>query len=885
MPHMDTITSLIVVVACTSAIAVWAARMIPRSTCYSRDARDKMMRLAPRAALLAGSLLFLCFASGGQAQNASPSPTPSASPTATSAPTAVPLPDIVSASDSALERLNGIQSELSSSKIVDNTTRDLAATTKEIDARELETRRILRPGAPLATLDEFETRWQKLAEQLTASSRQLTDRATALESDLAQMSATRTTWKATVELAGKSNAPPEVMQRINQVLQEIDASEEMLQKRRASVLTLQTRVAEQMQRANSALRSIRSAQSAAVTRLWSQDSPPIWSPEVRTAAAQSLGRDSQVSLGAQAALVRDYLKREWTRLIYIALLFIAFVIVMLRVKRQVARWTDRDRALDRTNRALQLPFSTASLLAIVAARLILYDAPRGVWIILGMLALIPILVVLRSLIDRHLFPLVNALVVFYLVAQLRILTASIPALSRFILLVEMVGGLIFLIWFVRARRRSGPRTTSNKTARIASSIAVAGFGAMIVTNSLGYVALANYLSVGILSAAYFAVILYAAARILEGVVLFALRTRPLASLGMVQRHQTLLQGRITRLIKVAAMVTWVLLSLGAFSLREAVISRTVALFGADIGVRWFRISLGAVAACALTIWITLLLSRFLRFLLQEEIYHRFQLARGPAYAVSTLVHYVVLLVGFYVAIAALGADMTKFAILAGAFGVGAGFGLQNIFNNFFSGLILLFERPVQVGDLIQVGDQTGVVRRIGIRASIIALDDKSQLIIPNGQLISEKVTNRTFSSLQKRMELTIRTAYGEDPEQVIALLIKTAAAHPNVIKDPPPDAVLKQFGEDALVFLLGFTTEDVARFPFVQSDVAVAVNAALREAGIDVPVPQRIVHLEQNDATKHSLGQHRADAGGNLPPGGSDNLPDTANSSPTPGDN
>jgi small-conductance mechanosensitive channel len=733
-------------------------------------------------------------------------------------------------------------------------------------------------------LDEFETRWQKLADQLTASSRQLTDRATALESDLAQMSATRTTWKATVELAGKSNAPPEVMQRINQVLQGIDASEEMLQKRRASVLTLQTRVAEQMQRANSALRSIRSAQSAAVTRLWSQDSPPIWSPEVRTAAAQSLGRDSQVSLGAQATLVRDYLEREWTKLVYIALLFIAFVIVMLRVKRQVARWTDKDRALDRTNRALQLPFSTASLLAIVAARLILYDAPRGIWIMLGMLALIPIVVVLRILIDRHLFPLVNALVVFYLVAQLRVLTASIPALSRVILLLETVGGLIFLIWFVRSRRRSGPRTTSNKTARIASSIAVAGFGAIIVTNSLGYVALANYLSVGILSAAYFAVILYAAARILEGLVLFALRTRPLASLGMVQRHQTLLHERTTRLIKVAAIVTWVLLSLGAFSLRETVLSKTVVFLSTDIGVRWFRISLGAVAACALTIWITLLLSRFLRFLLQEEVYHRFHLARGPAYAVSTLVHYVVLLVGFYIAIAALGADMTKFAILAGAFGVGAGFGLQNIFNNFFSGLILLFERPVQVGDLIQVGDQTGIVRRIGIRASIIALDDKSQLIIPNGQLISDKVTNRTFSSLQKRMELTIRTAYDEDPDQVIGLLVKTAAAHPNVTQDPPPDAMLKQFGEDALVFVLGFTTEDVARFPFVQSDVAVAVNGALREAGIEVPVPQRIVQLEQNDATKHSLGQHRTDAGENLPTGGSESLSDTSKSSPNPGD-
>src|SRR5262247_4880450 len=122
-----------------------------------------MMRIGSRAVSAVVTLLLLCFASAAQAQTASPSPTPSASPTATAAPTAVPLPDIVSASDSALERLNGIQSELSSSKIVDNTTRDLAATTKEIDARELETRRILRPGVPLATLDEFETRWQKLA--------------------------------------------------------------------------------------------------------------------------------------------------------------------------------------------------------------------------------------------------------------------------------------------------------------------------------------------------------------------------------------------------------------------------------------------------------------------------------------------------------------------------------------------------------------------------------------------------------------------------------------------------------------------------------------------------------------------------------------------------
>ncbi len=708
-----------------------------------------MITLGLRASPAIVSLLFACIAATAQGQQTHPSPSPSAAPTSAPAPTAIPLADIIAASDSALERLNSIRSELSSNTTVGDTTRGLATTTKEIDTREPETRRSVRPGVPLETLREFETRWQKVADQLTAFARQLTDRATALDTQLSEMSASRTMWRSTLDFARQSNAPSEVTQRINQVLSEIDATEEMLQKRRASVLSLQARVAEQTQRATAAVRSIRSAQTAAVNRLWMQDSPPIWSPEVRTAAAQSFGRDSQQSLGAQAAQVRSYLEQEWTKLIYIALLFIAFAAVMIRVKRHVARETVQDRALERANRVLQFPFAVASLLTIVSARVILPDAPRGVWVVIGMLALIPIVLLLRRLIDRHLFPVVNALVVFFVIAQLRALVASIPALSRLILLLEMAGGLIFLVWFIRARRRSGPRTTSNKMARFAASAAAAGFVGIIVSDSLGYVGLANYLCSGILAAAYFAIALYAAARILEGLVFFGLRTRPLAALAMVQRHQTLLLTRIARLIGAAAIVIWVLLSLEAFSLREAVISRIVALFNAEIGVGSVRLSPGAAVAFAITIWITLLLSRFLRFVLQEEVYDRFHLARGSAYAVSTLAHYIVLLVGFYVAIAALGADMTKFAILAGAFGVGIGFGLQNIFNNFFSGLILLFERPVQVGDLIQVGDQTGVVRRIGIRASIIALEDKSQLIIPNGQLISDKVINRTLASVQK----------------------------------------------------------------------------------------------------------------------------------------
>ena len=750
---------------------------------------------------------------------------------------------MVSASDSANERLQQMQSSLAAEQTSTNVSRDLAATTKEIDARVDETRRIVTPGAPLETLRDAETRWQKLADQLAAWSRELTDRATSLDRQLSELPELRTTWKSTLDLARESNAPPEVMQRVNDVLQALDTTQSALQKRRATVLSLQTRVAEQTQRVLSAVRSLKSAQSAAVNQLWVQDSPPLWSPEVRNAATQALVRESQVSLGAQFLSLRIFLAREWTKIVYLGLLLLAFALLLGRVRRQAARWTDDDSALDRANRILQSPIATACVLTFLFARVIVGEAPRLLWSILATLALIPIVTLLRRLIDRHLFPIVYALVVFYVVAQFRALAAAMPVLSRLMLLLEMLGGALFTAWFIRSTH-SGPRTLTRRATRAAARIGVVLFIAVFITNLLGYVALSNYLGTNALVAAYLAVLFYAAAGILKGLIFFALQIRPFSSLAVVCHHRALLRRRISRILNFIGVVLWIFVSLGAFSLRGAVLSHLSAMINAELTLRSLHLSLGAVLAFALTIWITLLLSRFLRFILEEEIYDRFHLARGSAYAVSTLAHYVVLIVGFYAAIAVIGADMTKFAILAGAFGVGIGFGLQNIFNNFVSGLILLFERPVQVGDVIEVSGQTGVVRRIGIRASIITLADNSQLIIPNGQLISDKVTNRTISSRQKRMELNIRVAYGSDPDHVLTLLKTTAAAQPKVSKEPPPDAVLKEFGSDALVFVLGFVTDDVAHFPFVQSDVAVAVNAALREAGIDIALPQRIVHVE-----------------------------------------
>ncbi len=756
----------------------------------------------------------------------------------------MPLADLVSAAGSTTASLQEIQSNLVDTQASDRIARRLAELTAEIEALRTESTRALTPGVPLETVNDLDRRWRKLDSELAAFNQELTATANLLDKELANVPEWKSTWTQTLESAKSSGAPPEVIQRIEGVLRSLASTTELLQKRQVAVLTLQSRVAEQAQRVTLGLRGIKAAQTAAVEQLFVQDSAPIWSPEVRTAATQDLVERSQVSIGAQFVQLRAYLARQGYHFLYLALIFCALAFVLYKVKQQAARWTKEDPALERANRVLQLPLATAGILTFLFVRPLFDQAPRLFWVTLAAIVLVPMVLLLRRLVDSYLYPILNALIVFYVVAQLRSLAASLPVLSRVILLLEMVGGAIFLIWFIRSTRTTDHGLTSRKATRAAARAGLFLFGAVFVANSLGYVGLANYLGTGALAGAYLAIFLYAAAGILNGLVSFALQIRPLAALRVVRNHRPLLRARVGRFINFAAVIAWISFTLAAFALRTPVFEWVRDVVTAEATLGSVHLSLGAVLAFGLTVWFALLLSRFLRFLLEEDIYDRLHLSRGSTYAASTILHYIVLLLGFFLAIAALGVDMTKFTILAGALGVGIGFGLQNIINNFVSGLILLFERPVQVGDVVEVGGSTGAIQRIGIRASVIRLANASEVIVPNGMLISEKVGNWTLSNRQRRMELRVGVAYGSDPKHVIALLTAAATSHPLVTNNPEPRTYFQEFGDDALLFDLLFWTDDFDNWPQIKSDVAVAANAALADAKISIPYPQRDLHLQ-----------------------------------------
>jgi small-conductance mechanosensitive channel len=170
--------------------------------------------------------------------------------------------------------------------------------------------------------------------------------------------------------------------------------------------------------------------------------------------------------------------------------------------------------------------------------------------------------------------------------------------------------------------------------------------------------------------------------------------------------------------------------------------------------------------------------------------------------------------------------------------------LQNVVNNFVSGVILLFERPVQTGDTIEVGAVIGEVRRIGIRSSTIRTWEGAEVIVPNEKLVSAELVNWTLSDRHRRIELEVGVAYGTDPSRVVALLEGAALASAATLPEPPPHATLVAFGDSALQFRLRFWTSDLAEQFRARGEVAMGVHRALAEAGIEIPFPQRVVHSQ-----------------------------------------
>jgi small-conductance mechanosensitive channel len=244
--------------------------------------------------------------------------------------------------------------------------------------------------------------------------------------------------------------------------------------------------------------------------------------------------------------------------------------------------------------------------------------------------------------------------------------------------------------------------------------------------------------------------------------------------------------------------------------------------------------------------ILLALSGWIRSRLGRRWLPRTRIDRGAREATVTMSGYVGITIAFIVALSVSGVEFSNLALIAGALSVGIGFGLQNVVNNFVSGLILLFERPIKTGDWIVVGDMEGYVKSIRIRSTQIQTFDRADVIVPNSDLISNPVTNWMLKEARGRIRVPVGVAYGSDTEKVREILLQVARDHPSVISDgamPEPIVLFLAFGDSSLNFELRCYVENIDYRVSVTSELNFAIDTAFHEHGIQIPFPQRDIHV------------------------------------------
>jgi small-conductance mechanosensitive channel len=424
-----------------------------------------------------------------------------------------------------------------------------------------------------------------------------------------------------------------------------------------------------------------------------------------------------------------------------------------------------------------------------------------------------------------------------------------------------LAGIVFFVRWAGESRRLKESALYTWSLRLGALF----FVAILATEIMGEDPLALFLFVSFMDSLATVLVFLLFMYLIHGAVEWLFRSSPLRRAAVFKENTDDTIDRVSHFFDTAVVLLVLLPALlmiwGVFDrLGEA--TTGVLTFGFTLGS--FHITVGLLIVVAGILYGTYFVSWILQKMLIDVTLSKRKVAMGVRLSIARLVHYVISVAGFLLALSVLGFEISKITIFLSALGVGIGFGLQGIVNNFVCGLILLFERPVRVGDIVEIGGRWAKISRIGTRATTVHTYDEADVIVPNADLISSQVTNWTLNSRRARLIIPVGVAYGSDVEQVVELLRACARENPNIAKAPAPQVLFLSFGASSLDFELRAVVPDAESRLGVRSELHQEIDRRFREAGVEIAFPQHVVHLHSMDATSKAFSPEKADEGKEL---------------------
>ena len=693
-------------------------------------------------------------------------------------------------------------------------------------------------------LESLERHWLLQERTLRQTRTDLARVTNEASQDAARLAARRDAWNATREDAGLA---PALHERAGELVAQIERTQAVVAEHLARLLDLGRTATTMQTQVEFGLDEVSREVDAQDRRLVTMDSPPLWRVSREAGGGEPIGAGLQASLDIELAFARDYdLLRERVLPAYVAgaVLLLPLVFGLRRRARRLitAGQADAD--------AMQVLFHPwAAWLLLLAGVAIVYDfqGPIMRQQLTMLLAWIPVLVLLEQRVLRIVGRWPYLVAFFYLFNAFVTQFVGNPLLHRLLLLGINLLLLAALVWsIVRDRRGDGVHEETPLPAKVWAAVRWVACGVLIASagsNVLGNVSLAGMLFSATLNSAYGALAIYAGAIVVLSLAQVMLAGPTAARLA--RRHSASLLPAIARLGRLALFVFWLVFALQSFRIYRPLATFMVAVLTHEFTIGSLTLSLGSLVAFGVATWAAFWIARTIREVLAEDVLPSLALPRGVGNSISSLSYYVILFLGLLAALAAAGFQVGQLTLIFGALGVGIGFGLQDVVRNFVAGMILMFERPIQRGDTIELAELTGTVRDIGLRATTITTFDGADVIVPNGMLLADKLVNWTLRGTRRRVNIDVATVQSADPQRTMDLLVEIAASVDGVASVPAPAAIMMGLATGVLEYNLRAWTTDRADWLRVRSTLAMKVRDGLAQAGIEVPLPQRELRVRE----------------------------------------
>ena len=766
-------------------------------------------------------------------------------------PAFINVTEITGRADETMNMINKLTATLEPPTQATSIENELPATLDSLE--KMRTTDMLEPleNVDLRILSSMSQKWEILSKKLSDWNNGLLEQSHSVEQTGKTLAEMAVLWKATGENALRAKAPKAIRNRIASVREEIRNAETISARRLNQLLLEQNSISEAQIWIRELIGNIKSVEKSKRGRLFVQDSPVLWQSLQTSTDSLAIVNQFQSSwsklLRANLAFINLNIGRFYLHIVILILITALMGYLNLKNQRQQL-FDEEDDTLKDSAYFISRPFSAALMITLFLSVWIYPNRNASVGEFILLLLLIPVLRLSPGILRPELNRPVMGLGLLFLLDVLQNNAIGFFRAQRLLLLLATVLGILILIWLIRESRNIDKSSLHRLPIIFWRSLYVMLLFAIVslVTNIYGIMNLSRLLCWGVIESMYLLVIVYLVTKITTGIVTVLIRRRRKKAMQFVKTYAQHIDRWAKTGIYFVALLIWIRLTLKNFGIWEPLKLWYQELVAAQWTVGTLVISLNVVVNTILILTGTFVITKIIRIFFDMEIFPRFHLPKGLPGAISMMVRYILVTLGIFLAISSLGIDLGEFGLLAGALGVGLGFGMQKIVANFISSLILGFGQAIRIGDTVKYNNAYGNVREIGVNNTIVKTFDGSDVIIPNSDLISNLVVNWSLSDTLRRMELPVKVAFDSDPHQVLKVLEKVVLDNPDILKKPEPFAVFNGFGDNFLDFTLYYWIQTRLFFQ-LKTEVALNVYDKLKVKGIKTPRPQRDLRLSMDD--------------------------------------